>query len=75
MELRLRQVREQKGVTQTFMAQKLGFKSVSGYSAIERGLRRLDVMRAREIADILGVNMNELFFDEKLHITCNEVDR
>lgn len=67
MRTKLREVRKSKGISQTHLAQKLGFKSVSGYNLIELGKRRLDVDRAQEIAKILGVEVNEILCAEDLH--------
>ncbi|MGO4890333.1 helix-turn-helix transcriptional regulator [Anaerobacillus sp. MEB173] len=64
---KLRDTRISKGVSQTFMAKQLGYKSVSGYANIEMGRNKLSIDKAKEIADLLCVDVNELFFEEKLH--------
>ncbi|MDF1510532.1 helix-turn-helix transcriptional regulator [Robertmurraya sp. DFI.2.37] len=65
--LNLKQLRESKGITQTFIAKKLGYESVSSYSMIEKGKRKkIDVYTAKKIADILGVKMEDLFFENEL---------
>lgn len=69
MKLQLRKIRKEKGITQTFIAKELGFKHPSGYSNIESGLRRLDIIRAKQIAEILGVPMDDFFSEE---VTRNE---
>lgn len=66
MTLRLKQLRESRGITQTFMAKQLGFSSVSSYGLIEKGERRLEIVKAKKIADIFGVDIEELFFDDDL---------
>lgn len=63
--LRLEQIRKSKGITQTFLAKKLGFKSVSSYSMIEKGEHRLDVVHAKVIADVFGVDIEDLLENEK----------
>lgn len=78
MRKRLRQLREEKGVSQVFMAKKLGFKYSSGYSNIEYGINRLSYDHALIIAEVLGVDVSELEepeakkFDQKLHIKCKK---
>lgn len=72
MKLKLREIRKSKGITQTFISEKLGFKSVSGYNAIELGKRRLDLVRAKKLAEILDVSLEELFFEDDLHESCKK---
>jgi putative transcriptional regulator len=66
MTLKLKELRESRGITQTFMAKQLGFSSVSAYSLIEKGERRLELIKAKKISEIFGVDMEELFFDDDL---------
>ena len=68
MHERLRTVRKEKGVSLKFMADKLGYRSSSGYANIENGDTELSLKAAKQIADLLGVEMEELFFAEKLHV-------
>lgn len=70
MKLKLQQLRESRGITQTFISRRLGFKSVSAYSSIEKEESKLDVVRAKEIAEIFGVQMEDLFFENDLDITA-----
>ncbi|KIV56079.1 DNA-binding protein [Aneurinibacillus migulanus] len=70
MESKLRELRLKKGITQTYMAKSLGFKSVGGYNNIEMGRTRLSLDKAKKISEILGVGIEDLFFEEKLHIKC-----
>jgi transcriptional regulator with XRE-family HTH domain len=58
--LKLRQLRESRGLSATYMAKRLGYKSASGYCNIEYGLNRLRFDQAIKIADILGVTVDEL---------------
>lgn len=60
---RLRAARKKKGITMTFMAKELGYKSVSGYANIEYGITKLSFNNAIEISRTLGMPLNELFFD------------
>jgi DNA-binding XRE family transcriptional regulator len=57
---KLRQIRKSKGITQTFIAQKMG-KTSAWYSNIERGYTRLLAEDAKRIAEILGVDIREIF--------------
>jgi putative transcriptional regulator len=66
MKLQLQHLRESRGITQTFISKRLGFKSVSAYSSIEKEESKLDIVRAKEIADIFGVQMEQLFFENDL---------
>lgn len=73
---KLRRLRKEKGISQAFIARKLGFKYPSGYNNIESGRNRLSLEQAKIIADILGVTVDELIdeekiFEEKLHISGN----
>ncbi len=78
MRKRLRQLRTERGISQTFLAKKLGYKHSSGYANIEYGRNNLTLENAMIIADVLGVDVTELqengssFFKEKLHNKCNE---
>ncbi|PZD95199.1 XRE family transcriptional regulator [Paenibacillus sambharensis] len=62
---KLRMLRKQRGITQTFISGKLGFKHPSGYSNIENGRNGLSLEHAKIISDILGVPLEELTEDAK----------
>jgi putative transcriptional regulator len=64
MRHKLRMARQEKGITQTFIAKKLGYKTASGYNNIEMGRTKPSIEKAKKIADILGKSIDELFFDE-----------
>lgn len=61
MELKLKELRESKGITQTFVARKLGYKYPSSYSLIEKGERKLDIITAKKLADIYEVSLDDFF--------------
>lgn len=67
--LRVKQIREAKGIKQSFVSQKLGFKSSSSLSDIEKGRRGISADRLPELANILGVEIEELFFENKNRIS------
>jgi len=61
----IQRLREIRGFTQEFMAKELSM-SVSAYGKIERGETGLSFDKAKAIANILQVSLNELDeFDEK----------
>lgn len=66
MNLKLKELRESRGITQTFIAKKLGFEYVSSYNKIELGKRKLNVFEAKKIAEIFGVKIEDLFFENDL---------
>jgi transcriptional regulator with XRE-family HTH domain len=72
--IKVRELRKQKGITQTHMSKKLGYKSVSSYNAFESGRmkRGLGVEQARIIARELGLTLDELFFENDLRETRND---
>ncbi len=78
MRKKLRQLRKDRGISQTFLAKKLGFKYTSGYSNIEYGTNRLSYEQALTIAGVFNVDVNELtedetsFFEQKLHETSKK---
>lgn len=69
--IKLRETRITKGVSQTYMAKRLGYKSVSGYANIEMGRTNLSLKKAKQIADILNIDVKELFFEDNLHVKGN----
>ncbi|WP_240491531.1 helix-turn-helix transcriptional regulator [Bacillus nakamurai] len=69
---KLRATRISQGKTQTFMAKKLGYRSASGYANIEMGRTKPSLEKAHQISELLNEDVNELFFDEKLHETSKE---
>ncbi|MCJ7987850.1 helix-turn-helix domain-containing protein [Priestia sp. OVL9] len=61
---KLKQARKAKGLSQTFMAKKLGYTYPSGYANIETGRNKLSLENAKKIADILQMDVNELFLEK-----------
>jgi transcriptional regulator with XRE-family HTH domain len=57
---RLRQIRESRGMTQTAVARQAGL-SRSFYTQVEHARQAISVDRAFAIANVLGVEMAELF--------------
>jgi putative transcriptional regulator len=63
----LRQTRIEQGKSQTFMSKQLGYKYASGYANIEMGRSNPPLAKAVKIAELLGKEVDELFFEKKLH--------
>jgi len=57
---RLREIRESRGMTQTAVASQAGL-SRSFYAQVEHARQAISVDRAFAIANVLGVEMTELF--------------
>jgi transcriptional regulator with XRE-family HTH domain len=57
---RLREIRESRGMTQTAVARQAGL-SRSFYAQVEHARQAISVDRAFAIANVLGVQMTELF--------------
>lgn len=64
MKNRISKIRESKGITRAFMAEKLGLTR-NGYYKIEQGERKLDLFRAKQIAGLLGVSIEELIKEDE----------
>lgn len=64
----LRSLRQQSGITQVELAQKLG-QSQSYVSKVERGDRRLDVIQLRTICQTLGSSLPSFIdsLEKRLH--------
>ena len=64
-EIKIKQIRELKNVSQEFVANKLGL-SIRAYSKIETGETQLTINRLNEISEALGVDPIEVLgFDDK----------
>ncbi|MEX5836436.1 helix-turn-helix transcriptional regulator [Bacillus velezensis] len=68
---KLRATRLSQGKTQTFMAKKLGYRYASGYANIEMGRTKPSLEKAHQISELLNEEVDELFFDAKLHESSN----
>ena len=64
----LKKLRIEKGFTQEYMAEKLGYSDKSGYNHLENGNVKISLDRAVEIAKILGVNPS-IFFENEVQET------
>lgn len=66
---RLKELRKQKGFTQEQMAKKLGYKGKSGYCQLENGQAPMTVGRIEIIAEVLGKEVFDIFFNNNVHAT------
>lgn len=60
---RLKRIRIEKGISQTYMARRLGYKTPSGYANIESGKIKLTLETALMISEIIEVDFHVFFFD------------
>lgn len=65
--IRIKKLRIQQGLTQVDFAKKLGYKHPSIISEIESGKKGLSADKLPLIADVLGVDINTLFFAKIVH--------
>ncbi|MBY0205301.1 helix-turn-helix transcriptional regulator [Paenibacillus cucumis (ex Kampfer et al. 2016)] len=77
MRKKLRQLRMERGISQTFLSKALGYRYPSGYGNIEAGRNKLGYDQAVIIAKLFGVDVSdleeeELFFEKNLHEMCNK---
>ena len=62
---KIKKIRELRSYTQEYMAEQLGM-SQTGYGNIERDETDISLKRMKQISEILGIKLQELFgFDEK----------
>lgn len=65
--IKLKEIRENSGVTQNKMANLLGYKHKSGYSKLENGERKLSIEQAKTISDFFNMSIEDIFFDKKVN--------
>ncbi|MBG9653703.1 helix-turn-helix domain-containing protein [Cytobacillus firmus] len=64
----IKEIRSSKGITATHMAKNLGYKAVSSYLRLENGDSTISLEKAKMIADLLNVDVND-FFNQNLRIS------
>ena len=69
---RAKEIRESKGIKSNYVSEKLGYKSPSSLSDIEKGRRRLDANLVPVLAEALGVSIEDLFFGLKSRNSRNK---
>ncbi|WP_099224168.1 helix-turn-helix domain-containing protein [Listeria costaricensis] len=58
---KIRSLRLERGITQAFIARKMGYKYTSGYSNIEKGNTRLSYRNAVILSEILMCDLSEFY--------------
>jgi transcriptional regulator with XRE-family HTH domain len=64
---RIKELRIKKGLTQVDFAKRLGYKHPSIISEIESGKKGLSANKLPVVANVLGVDINSLFFTKIVH--------
>jgi len=62
---KIRRIRKEKGISQTFIAKRLGYTHTSGYSNIENGRTDMKAEHLVIIAETLGVPIDDLLNEER----------
>lgn len=63
---KIKKLRKEKGISLEQMAHELGYESQNGYYYLEIGRSKISAEMLAQVAQILKVDINELFFEEKL---------
>ncbi len=69
---RIKELRRERGLTQSFVAKELGYKHSSIVSEIESGKKSISTEKLVKLARIFNVDIN-IFFDEKVHKTRTKI--
>ena len=64
---RIKQLRIAKGLTQSYVAKQLGYKHSSILSEIESGKKGISAEKLSDVAKVLGVDVNALYFEDDIH--------
>ena len=67
MYIKLKKLREDKGITQDEMAELLGYRHKSGYSKLENGERKMSIEQAKLISDFFNMSIDDIFFNNKVN--------
>lgn len=62
---KIKELRKKKDISLDEMSRRLGYESQNGYYYLEIGRGRFTAEMLAKVADMFGVNINGLFFDEK----------
>lgn len=60
IEIMLKEVRTQKGLTQKYIAEKMGF-STQRYNDIEKGRKLPSILLALRLAEVMGCDVNDIY--------------
>ncbi len=72
---RLKKLRTERKITQEEMALKLGYKNKSGYCQLENGKVKMTLDKALKISQILGVDIEKIFFDTEVQVSRTKQER
>ncbi|GAB6254499.1 helix-turn-helix domain-containing protein [Peribacillus sp. N1] len=72
--IRIKELRIKQGLTQVDFAKRIGYKHPSIISEIESGKKGLSANKLPLVANVLGVDINSLFFTQVVHITRTNVN-
>ena len=67
MYIKLKKLREDKGITQDEMAELLGYRHKSGYFKLENGERKMSIEQAKLISDFFNMSIEDIFFNNKVN--------
>lgn len=59
MKISLKELRKQNGFKQSYLATKLGYRGVSGYSMFENGKVRLSISKAKILSELYKVEIEK----------------
>lgn len=65
MYFKLKKIREEKNISQSELANLLGYKHKSGYGKLENCDRKISLEQAKIISDYFKMSIEEIFFDNK----------
>jgi len=69
MHQKLREIRNQRGISALEMAKLLGLKTAAAYYKKESGLIRFSLKEAKIISEKLRKPVEEIFFDDEVSVT------
>ncbi|MCY9003307.1 helix-turn-helix domain-containing protein [Peribacillus frigoritolerans] len=72
--IRIKELRIKQGLTQVDFAKRLGYKHPSIISEIESGKKGLSANKLPLVANVLGVDINSLFFVQIVHKMRTDVN-
>lgn len=71
---RIKKLRSKRGITQAEMSKRLGMAQ-NNYGKLERGITEMTVKRLLDIADILDVTLDDIFYSDRVSETSEKYIR
>lgn len=65
--LNIKTIRKSKGISQSLVSKKLGYKSSSSLCEIESGKKGIDVEKLPTLCKVLDCSLNQIFFGSEVH--------